>query len=231
MSRLDRGTIKIALYGSAGRVARPILDEALTRGHEVTAITRNPDAAPFSSHANLRIEQGDILVGVADVVRDHDVVINAIGPPRGSDGRLLIEAAHSLIRGLRGASIRRLLIVGGAGTLEVVPGVRLLDTAEFPSAARPTASAHLAALEVYSASQLDWTVVSPAAGFNPGQRTGQYRTTADMLIRDKEPRSWISFEDYAVAMIDEVEHPEFLQRQMAVGYLDTECGFSPRLPG
>lgn len=118
MSRLDRGTTKIALYGSAGRVARPILDEALTRGHEVTAITRNPDAAPFSSHANLRIEQGDILVGVADVVRDHDVVINAIGPPRGSDGRLLIEAAHSLIRGLRGASIRRLLIVGGAGTLE-----------------------------------------------------------------------------------------------------------------
>lgn len=120
--------MKIVLYGATGKVALPILDEALARGHEVTAVTRDPSRAPLPSHGNLRVEQGDILIGVAGVVRGHNVVISAIGAPRGSGGGLLINAAHSLIRGLNEASIRRLLVVGGAGILEVSPGVRYLDT-------------------------------------------------------------------------------------------------------
>jgi putative NADH-flavin reductase len=210
--------MKIALYGATGKVARPILDEALARGHEVTAVTRDPSRAPLPSHVNLQVEQGDILIGVTGVVRGHDVVISAIGAPRGSDGGLLIKAAHSLIRGLNGASMRRLLVVGGAGILEVARGVRYLDTPEFPAEARPASSAHLEALKVYSESQLDWTVVSPAAEFKPGERTGRFRKSSGMLIRDKEAKSRISFEDYAIAMVDEAENPKFMRSHMAVGY-------------
>lgn len=210
--------MKFAIYGATGRVARPILDEALARGHEATAVTRHPDRAPLRSRRKLRVKQGEILTGVADVVTGHDVVINAVGPPRGSDGSLLIEAARALVRGLMDASVRRLLVVGGAGTLEVAPGVRYLDTAEFPDAARQAASAHLAALKVYSESPLDWTVLSPAAEFDSGERTQRYRTSPGMLIRDDTTRSWISFEDYAIAMIDEAENPRFLRTHMAVGY-------------
>ena len=210
--------MNIALYGATGKVARPVLDEALARGHKVTAITRDPSREPLPSHGNLKVEQGDILIDVTGVVRGHDVVISAIGAPRGSSGGLLIKAAHSLIRGLDGASIRRLLVVGGAGILEVSPGVRYLDTPEFPAEALPASSAHLEALKSYSESQLDWTVVSPAAEFKPGERTGRYRTAGGMLIRDKEGKSRISFEDYAIAMIDEAENPKFMGKHMAVGY-------------
>jgi putative NADH-flavin reductase len=116
------------------------------------------------------------------------------------------------------ASVRRLIVVGGAGTLEVAPGVKYLDTLEFPEQARTAASAHLAAWKVYSQSQLEWTVVSPAAEFMPGERTGRYRTAEGMLIKDHEGNSRISFEDYAIALLDEVENPKFLRKHMAVGY-------------
>ena len=208
----------IAVFGATGRVARPILDEALDRGHEVTAVTREPAHVSLRSHGNLRVEQGDILAGVKDAVTGHDAVISAIGPPRGTDGRLVVEAAHSLVRGLMEASVPRLLVVGSAGTLEVTPGTRYLDTVEFPDTARQAASAHLAALTVYSESQLDWTVLSPAEEFNPGERTKRYRTVAGTLIRDDYAKSWISFEDYAIALIDEAENPNFLRRHMSVGY-------------
>lgn len=210
--------MKIALYGATGRVARPILDEALARGHEVTAITRDSARASLPSHEKLRVEQGDIITGVADVVRGHDVVISAIGPPRGSDGRLLVQAANALVRGLTDGAVRRLLVVGGAGTLEVAPGVRYLDTAEFPDAAKPASSAHLAALFVYSASPLDWTILSPAAEFNPGERTQRYRTRLGILVKDEYGKSWISFEDYAIAMIHEAENAKFLRAHVGVGY-------------
>lgn len=210
--------MKIALYGATGKVAQPILHEALSRGHEVTAVSRAPSRSALPSHRKLRVEQGDVLAGVSGLVKGHDVVLSAIGPPSGSDADLLVKAAHSLISGLKDASIRRLLIVGGAGTLEVAPGVRYLDTPEFPAQVRPASLAHLEAMIVYSESQLDWTVVSPGAEFGPGERTGRYRTAPGTLMRDTDGRSRISFADYAIAMIDEIENPKFLRRHMAVGY-------------
>ncbi len=210
--------MKIVLYGATGKVAWPILNEALARGHQVTAVTRGPGQARFPSHGNLTVEQGDILIGVRDMVGSHDVVISAIGAPKGSDGSLISKAAHALIRGMTRASVQRLLVVGGAGILEVTPGVRFQDTPEYPAAARPASSAHLEALMIYSKSQLNWTVVSPAADFKPGERTGRYRTAAGVLIKDEVGKSRISFEDYAIAMIDEAENPNFLKKHMAVGY-------------
>ena len=102
--------------------------------------------------------------------------------------------------------------------LEAEPGLRHMDTPEFSVEARPTSEAHLRALKVYSSSHLDWTVLSPAAEFKPGERTERYRTSEGKLIRDEEGNCWISFEDYAIAMIDEVENPKFLRKHMAVAY-------------
>ncbi len=210
--------MRIALFGATGRVARPILGEALARGHQLTAVTRDASRARLPSHENLRIVEGDVLFDVTDVASGLDAVISAIGAPRGSSGELLVEAAHSFVEGLNEAGVRRLLVVGGAGTLEEQPGLRHLDSPEFPVEARPTSEAHLEALKVYASSQLDWTVISPAAEFKPGERTGRYRTSEGMLIRDEEGNSKISFEDYAIATIDEVENPKFLRTHMAVGY-------------
>ena len=108
--------------------------------------------------------------------------------------------------------------VGGAGSLEVAPGVRLYDAPEFPDAWRAGARGHGAALAIYRASDIPWTFFSPAEHINPGQRTGQYRTGGDQLVRDAQGQSNISTEDYAVALLDEVEHPRFIRQRFTVGY-------------
>ncbi|HLZ57791.1 MAG TPA: NAD(P)H-binding protein, partial [Ktedonosporobacter sp.] len=110
------------------------------------------------------------------------------------------------------------IVVGGAGSLEVAPGLHLVDTPDFPAAWKPTALAHRDALEVYRKANLDWTYVSPAALIAPGERTGTYRTGTDKLLTDEKGESRISAEDYAIAILDEVEHPHFIRRRFTVAY-------------
>jgi uncharacterized protein len=212
--------MKIALFGASGNIGGRIAQEALARGHEVTAIVREPGRLELT-HPKLKVVKGDILnpAEVALTAAGHDAVISAFG--QGADGnpQSIPEAARSLLAGVQRAGVKRLIVVGGAGSLEASPGVALMDTPEFAADWKPTALAHADALAILQGNiDLDWTFVSPAASIRPGERTGQFRTGADQLLRDEEGKSRISMEDFAVAVVDELENPKSIRRRFTVGY-------------
>lgn len=211
--------MKIALFGGSGTIGQRIAREALNRGHEVKAIVRNPAQFPLT-HERLTVIQGNVLdpANVAQVIAGSDVVVNATSP-RGQQVSSVVEAAHILLAALPRAGVQRLIVVGGAGSLEVAPGVQLVDTPEFPEAWKAGALAHRDALHVYrTANHLDWTYVSPAAMIAPGERTGSYQTGTEQLVTNAQGESSISAEDYAVAIVDEIEHPHFVKRRFTVAY-------------
>lgn len=210
--------MNIVVYG-AGMIGLRTIQEALNRGHRVTAIVRNPSRLTLT-HPNLTIKEGDMLNAddVARAVAGHDAVVNATRQPAGQPGQSFSDAARALIDGLTRAGVRRLLVVGGAGGLEVAPGLQLVDSPDFPAAWRPGALALRDALDVYRASSLDWTYFSPAGMIAPGQRTGHYRTGTDQLVTDEKGESRISAEDYAVALLDELEKPRFIRQRFTVAY-------------
>jgi putative NADH-flavin reductase len=213
--------MKLAIIGANGHIGRRLVQEALNRGHEVTAIVRDP-AKVGQTHDHLRVVKGDALQpeNIQAAASGHDALISAYSPGFGPgfDQSNLSKVAHNLIRVVKEAHIPRLLIVGGAGSLEVKPGLRLFDSPEFPDAAREHARAQGDALAVYRASDIDWTYLSPARDIKPGTRTGKYRTGGDQVLVDAEGNSRISTEDYAVALIDEVEHPRFVRQRFTVAY-------------
>lgn len=216
--------MKLALFGAGGMVGSRIAKEALARGHQVTAIVRDParfflPAENPEHHENLTVVQGDVLdpASVASAVAGHDAVISAVGP-RAGDPQMVVEAARSLVEGVARAGVRRLVAVGGAGSLEVAPGVQLVDAPDFPEEFRAVAIAHRDALEVYRTADLDWTSISPPVFIEPGERTGRYRVGGDQLLSDDKGQSRISAEDYAVALLDEVERAQFVRRRSTVAY-------------
>jgi putative NADH-flavin reductase len=210
--------MNIVVFGG-GTIGQRIIQEALNRGHMVSVFVRNPSQLQLT-HSNLTATAGNVLdpASVAQAAAGHDAVISAIGPGRNQPPQMLVDAAHSLIEGLTRAGVRRLIVVGGAGSLEVAPGVQLLDTPTFNPAWRPGALAARDALAVYRTADLDWTVLSPADLITPGERTGHYRTGTEQLVRDENGKSYISAEDYAVALIDELEKPHFVRRRFTVAY-------------
>jgi uncharacterized protein len=207
------------MFGATGTIGRRIAQEALARGHELTAIVPDPARLDLS-HERLTVMNGDVLdaASVAAAVKGHDAVISAYGPGGAASPQTVVDAARSLIEGLGRAGVHWLVVVGGAGGLEVSPGVQLVDTPEFPEAWKPVALAHREALAVYRTADLDWTYVSPAALIAPGERTGRFRIGTDQLVIDDKGESRISAEDYAVALLDEVERPRFIRRRMTVAY-------------
>lgn len=207
--------MKIALFGASGTIGQRILKEALSRGHQVTVVSRNA-----SRTDGIPVVIGDVLgaSSVAEAVKDSDVVISAVGPSPGEDPKMVPQAAAALIEGVKQTGVPRLLIVGGAGSLEVEPGVQLLDTPQFPREWKGIALAHRDALEIYRQSDIDWTYFSPAIFIEPGQRTGQYRVGGDAVLADSKGQSRISAEDYAVAMLDEVEKPKLHRRRVTIAY-------------
>ncbi|MFC4075878.1 NAD(P)-dependent oxidoreductase [Salinithrix halophila] len=210
--------MKIALIGATGTIGQRILLEALSRGHQVTVIARDP--ARVQEAKNVQVAIGDVFKpeSIARAAAGHDAVISAYGPKHGEESSLL-TATESLIEGVKQSGVRRFLTVGGAGSLEVAPGVHLVDTPEFPDAWKPIALAHRDALELYrQETELDWTYLSPAALIEPGERTGQFRTGTDQLITDKNGDSRISAEDFAVALLDELENPRFIRQRFTVAY-------------
>jgi putative NADH-flavin reductase len=149
--------------------------------------------------------------------------VSAISPrpnARGLAAPSLVENARALIAGLRRAGTKRVLFVGGAGSLEVAPGQALMDQPGFPDAYKAEAREGRDALQVWrtEASGLDWTFLSPAAEIAPGSRTGRYRTTGDQFLTDAAGKSFITFEDYAVAVVDELERPQHVGRRFGVAY-------------
>ena len=215
--------MRIVIFGALGRAGRHIVLEALERGHEVIGVSRQ--AAPDGEiDPRLRLVQGDATQAeaVARLVSGADAVVNSISPRPSAGGPAcsLEDAAHALIRGLRMAGVKRLLVVGGAGSLEVAPGVPLKSMPDFPAQYLPEATAQGEALALYrrEAGDLDWTYLSPAIMFDEGKRTGRYRTTGDSLLTDTDGNSAISFADYAVATLDELERPRHLQQRFGVAY-------------
>ncbi|SPP66752.1 NAD(P)-dependent oxidoreductase [Nitrospira lenta] len=213
--------MKIALIGATGFVGTAILKEALDRGHDVTAIARHPEK--LQPHPRLRPQKGDAYnpEEVARLVAGHDAVISAFNS--GSSNPDLynqqLKGTAAIITGVKEAGITRVLWVGGAGSLEIKPGVQLVDTPEFPKDWKQGALATREALNLLRKETiLDWSFLSPSADLSPGQRTGRFRLGKDQLLTDANGKSHISTQDYAMAMIDEVEKPMHRRQRFTVGY-------------
>ena len=210
--------MKITLFGATGTIGQGILKEALTRGHQVTAVLRDPSKLSAADH--LTVVKGDVFdpASVVAAARGQDAVISAFGPGLEGEPQTLVRCAHALIEGTKKAGVRRLIVVNGAGSLEVAPGVQLIDTPQFPESWRPLGRAHRDALAVYRTADLDWTAISPAAIIEPGQRSGHYRSGTEQLLVDEKGNSSITVEDFAIAVLDELEHPKNVRRRMTVAY-------------
>ncbi len=216
--------MKIVLFGATGNVGKRITAEALRRGHDVVGVVRDPNAVATPDD-RVTLIRGDATdaASVATVVRGCDAVVSAISPrpnARGLPAPRLTDNVRALIDGLRKAGVKRVLYVGGAGSLEVAPGQQLMDQPGFPEMYMAEAMEGREALAMWrgEAAGLDWTYLSPAAEIGPGERTGQYRTTDDRFLADTSGKSFISFEDYAVAVLDELEQPKHVGRRFGVAY-------------
>lgn len=202
--------MKIALIGATGNAGTRILNELTRRGHAVTAIVRNPEKVP--THPQVTAKKGDVYdqPGLATLLKGHDVVISSVHFAA-SDPKKLIEA-------VRASGVKRYLVVGGAGSLEVAPGKKLIDTPEFPALYKAEAAAGGVFLDLLRPEkELEWTFLSPSAMFVAGERTGKFRLGTDQLLTNDKGSS-ISFEDYAIAMVDEIEKPQHVRRRFTVGY-------------
>lgn len=199
----------VALIGATGAAGSRILNELAERGHTVTAIVRHPERVP--SLTGVTPQKGDVFEdGLAASLKGHDAVVSAVHFTA-SDPRKLIDA-------VRTSGVARYIVVGGAGSLEVAPGVKLIDTPEFPPQYKAEAAAGGAFLDLLrEQTGLDWVFLSPSALFTPGERTGRFRVGKDQLLANDQGSS-ISFEDYAVALVDELERPAHSRERFTVGY-------------
>ena len=203
---------KIVILGISGRVGSRIATELLRRGRTVTGVARKIEGAPSQPGLMLKAADATSVDALVPLLRGHDAVISATRFVGGSDAATLIAATKK-------AGVPRLLVVGGAGSLEVAPGKALIDTPDFPDAYKAEASAGGAMLQGLRAEkELDWTFLSPSALFMPGARTGKFRIGGDALLTDDNGKSWISMEDYAIAMAEELETPSHSRRRFTVGY-------------
>ena len=211
--------MKVFIFGATGMVGQALVQEALGRGHQVTAAAREISKAALP--AGVKVVQADASSEseVRAAVTGHEAVIAAIsGRKSGHDTVAVI--ARNLLSALPLAGVPRLLWVGGAGSLEVAPGVQLVATPNFPAAIKDEALGQGRALEVFraSASALNWTFFSPAALMQPGERTGHFRYGGDQLLVDASGDSRISVADFAVAMLDELERNEHPKARVSVAY-------------
>lgn len=203
---------RIALIGITGRAGSRIASELLARGHRVTGIARNTADTPAQAGLTLLSADASRSEAVAPLLQGHDVVVSATRFDGGPTADVLLDA-------LRQAGVRRLLVVGGAGSLEVAPGVALIDTPGFPEAYKAEAGAGRAFLEALrGVDDIDWTFVSPGAVFEPGTRTGNFRLGGDAFMVDADGNSAVSMEDYAIAFADEIERPAHVRQRFSVAY-------------
>jgi putative NADH-flavin reductase len=207
--------MKVVLYGASGNAGRRILHELQSRGHEVIAAVRHPEKLP----AGTRSVRDDLanVDRIAQTIADAEAVVSAYAPPQ-NDTDQLVAVTDRQIAAVRRAGVPRLIVVGGAGSLEVAPGVSLLASGHLPEAWVPIATSHARALDRLKASDINWTYFSPAAFFEEGERTGKFRLGKTNLVADEKGNSRISFEDYAIALADELENPAHERAQMSIGY-------------
>ena len=210
--------MKVALYGATGNSGSRILKELVSRGHQVIAIVRNP--AKLSQPApGVLITQDDLSDSkkIAAAINGAEAVISAYAPPQ-DDVDAIVGVTQRQVEALNHGSKVRLIVVGGAGGLNVAPGVTLIDSGYLPEPVLPIAKAHSKALNVLRASTIDWTYLAPAAYFEPGTLTGKFRLGTDELIANERQESRISMEDYAIALVDELEKPQHRRQRFSIGY-------------
>ncbi|MCQ6560992.1 NAD(P)-dependent oxidoreductase [Paenibacillus mendelii] len=208
--------MKIGIIGASGKAGSLILKEAAARGHQVTAIVRN--AAKLDAAGAAVIEK-DVFELTSQDLSAFDVVVNAFGATPGHE-HLHVEAGRALIAALQGSTNTRLIVVGGAGSLYVdeAKTTRLVDTPEFPDLYKATATNQGKNLEdLRNSTGIKWTFVSPAAFFNPeGRRTGTYQAGKDNLIVNSKGESHVSYADYAIAIVDEIERPKHMNERFTL---------------
>ena len=213
--------MRVVIIGASGFIGSAIRDEALTRGHQVTAIVRHPEKITVQN-SRLTIEKADILKDdLGKLVKGHDAVISAYNPGWGNPNLYeeQIKGTQNLISGVKKARVKRLLVVGGAGSLEIAPGVQVIDKTDFPKEVIGGVLATREALYMLrKEDKLEWTFLSPPANIKPGERTGHFRVGKDQLLKNEDGESVISTQDYAVAMIDELEHPQHKRQRFTVAY-------------
>jgi uncharacterized protein len=212
--------MRIVVFGASGKAGSRIVSELLSREYEVTAVVRDKSTY-MRRERNLTIAEGNILDSgtVKQIAAGHNAVISAIGPSKPEDSvNIVEEAAKSLVAGLKNQNSVRLIVLGGAGSLEVASGSLLIDAPGFPEAWKPVAKAHINALAIYKKSEIDWTYVSPAAMLEPGERKGKYRVGLDSLLTDAKGESRISMDDLAIAIADELEKPAHRRMRFTVAW-------------
>jgi Putative NADH-flavin reductase len=202
--------MNVALIGATGNAGSRILAELANRGHSVTAIVRNPDQVPSLPGVTATKGDANDQTGLATLLKGHDAVISSV--------MFIASDPAKLIGAVQASGVKRYLVVGGAGSLEVAPGLKVVDTPDFPAEYKAEALAGGVFLEALRGTDnLDWTFLSPSAVFGPGERTGKFRLGTDqLLVNDKG--SSISFEDYAIALVDELEKPAHVRQRFTVGY-------------
>ena len=203
---------KIAIIGATGRAGSQLLEEALRRGHSVTAIARNA-SKKLGERAGVVVKDVDVnnAQALQDAVTGHDVVLSA--------AHFSTLPASAIIEPVKKAGVKRLLVVGGAGSLLLPGDTKVIDSPGFPDEYRAEATAGGVYLDTLRAEKdLDWTFLSPSAEFVEGERTGKFRLGPDRLLINTEGKSWISFADFAIAMLDEVEQPKHSRQRFTVGY-------------
>jgi len=212
--------VNVLLLGASGRIGRRVATELLDRGHTVTGVSRSgtvdgADDEDFVAVAGDATDPDQ----VARLAAGHDAVASALGPGEDESPEVLPEMMDAVIEGLRRASVDRLVWTGGAGGLSVGPDTRLVETEEFPDEWEGLALAAIDAYDVLAeAEDLEWTYLAPAALVEPGERTGEYRTAAGELVADEDGDSYISMEDFAVALADELDDPQGVHTYLGTGY-------------
>lgn len=214
--------MKIVLIGASGNIGQRILKEALSKGYAVHAVQRNP--------ANVTVTSPHLTVGKADIlnetelealIKNADVVVSAISPVGGLTPEQFKQANKNIAHVLAKYPSVRAVIVGGAGSTEVSPGLRLMDSPimeKLPAEWKPAIYAHAEVLELYKHSKVNWTYFSPANFISAGERTGHFRLGSTNMIFDEKGESKISYEDYAVALINEIAEPKHVRQQFTIGY-------------
>ncbi|PRY14273.1 hypothetical protein CLV24_10483 [Pontibacter ummariensis] len=214
--------MKIAIIGASGNIGSRIMQEALARGHNVTAIVRHPEKVGKES-VSLTVKRGDVenVEETAALIKDHDAVVVSYSPGRGpgTDYSKYVTVAQKVLEAAKKAGVKRVVNVGGAGSLYTEGGVQLVDTPEFPEAWRGGSAAQRDSLKVYQQEQeLEWTFFCPAVMIEPGERTGKFRYNTEHPVYDEKGESRISRQDYAVALLNELENPQYIRQRFTVGY-------------
>lgn len=220
--------MKVALLAATGRAGSTVLAELISRGHEVIAVARNLDKLPKELPASVTPVQDDLTDAdrLADVIAGADAVVSAFGPSS-TDARYttdqdftdqLVGVTKRAIAATKKAGVARLLVVGGAGSLFFSPGVTVLDSGYWPQPYVPIAKSHVKAFAALRASDINWTYFSPPMMIAPGERTGKFRLGGDDIVKDAEGKNHVSFEDYAIALVDELEKPAHERGRFTIGY-------------